>query len=576
MAGESPVILHKSNRTVREKMDGPAGLIVSHGTPSWRAIEWSAAHDTVRTLRRRIYRATERRDWKRVRSLQKLMLRSRANLLLSVRRVTQINRGKSTPGVDARVALTSGERMELVGQLASLKAWQPRPARRVYIPKANGKKRPLGIPSLIDRCQQAMVLNALEPCWEAQFEGTSYGFRPGRSVHDAIERIYAATKSGSHRGWVLDADIKGCFDAIDHDALMKVIGNFPARGLVRQWLKAGYMEDGVFHATEQGTPQGGVISPLLANIALHGMEEALGITYRGGVSASCVKRHCPVFVRYADDFVVICHTHDDALQARVRIAAFLAERGLQLSEEKTHIRHISEGFDFLGFTVRSYRVRDRAAGTKTLIKPSAKTVKALRRKVKDLFRAHIGMDQGQLIVALNPVLRGWCNYYRHSVAAKVFAGVEHHVHVRQRRWCHRAHPRKPKHWWMRKYFGRHYQCPSFAYTFMDKQSGAFMFHPASVRIERWTMVKHRHSPDNLALAEYWRARTRRTGGTDLTRSWQKVAGRQGHQCPHCRSSLYNGETIRMITRDGDKANAIYGNLVLVHADCQHAASRGLA
>jgi RNA-directed DNA polymerase len=342
MAGEPPKITHNSNRTVREKIDGPAGLIVSHGTAPWRAIDWPVVHDTVRTLRRRIYRATERRDWKKVRSLQKLLLRSWANRLLSVRRVTQINRGKSTPGVDARVALTSGERMELVRELTALKVWQPLPARRVYIPKANGKKRPLGIPSLLDRCQQAMVLNALEPCWEAQFEGTSYGFRPGRSVHDAIERIYTATKSGSTRGWILDADIKGCFDAIDHGALMEAIGNFPAREVIRLWLKAGYVEEGVFHTTEQGTPQGGVISPLLANIALHGMEETLGIEYRGGVNASFVKRHCPVFVRYADDFVVICHTYDDALQARECIAAFLAERGLQLSEEKTRIRHISD------------------------------------------------------------------------------------------------------------------------------------------------------------------------------------------------------------------------------------------
>ena len=230
MTGESPVISWNSNRTVREKMDGPQGLIVSGGTVQWQTIDWPAAYRTVRTLRRRIYRATEMRDWKTVRSLQKLMLRSRANLLVSIRRVSQINRGKASPGVDARTALTPTERADLANQLVNLKAWEPLPARRVYIPKASGKKRPLGIPSLIDRCQQAIVLNALEPCWEAQFEGTSYGFRPGRGVHDAIERIYLATKSGSKRVWVLDADIKGCFDNIDHEALMEAIGNFPARG----------------------------------------------------------------------------------------------------------------------------------------------------------------------------------------------------------------------------------------------------------------------------------------------------------------------------------------------------------
>lgn len=576
MTGESPAISWNSNRTVREKMDGPQGLIVSDGTVHWQAIDWPTAYRTVRTLRRRIYRATETRDWKTVRSLQKLMLRSRANLLVSIRRVSQINRGKASPGVDAKVALTPTERASLANQLVNLKAWEPLPARRVYIPKASGKKRPLGIPSLIDRCQQAIVLNALEPCWEAQFEGTSYGFRPGRGVHDAIERIHLATKSGSKRVWVLDADIKGCFDNIDHDTLMEAIGNFPARGMIRRWLKAGYVEDGVFHATEQGTPQGGVISPLLANIALHGMEEALGIEYRGGVSATTIKPHCPVFVRYADDFVVICHTEAQALEARERVAAFLAGRGLHLSEEKTSIRHISEGFDFLGFNVRSYRVADRPAGTKTLIKPSKDAVKAFRKKLRDLFRAHVGTEQGQLIAAANPVIRGWCNYYRYSVASKIFSGIEHYVHVRQRRWCHRAHARKLKHWWMRKYFGRHYNCPNFSYTFMDKQSGAFMIHPAAIKIVRWTMVKHRNSPDDPSLDNYWRNRTRRMGGTDLTRSWRKVAQRQRHKCPTCRESLYNGETIRMSHLDGDRANGSYQNLRLVHADCRRAANQGLA
>ena len=174
------------------------------------------------------------------------------------------------------------------------------------------------------------------------------------------------------------------------------------------------------------------------------------------------------------------------------------------------------------------------------------------------------------------MIRGWCNYYRHSVAAKVFVGIDHYVHVRQRRWCHRAHPRKLKHWWMQKYFGRHYHCPGFSYTFMDKQSGAFMIHSNSIKIERWTMVKHSSSPDDPSLAKYWRMRERRLGGTDLTRSWQKVARRQRHKCPICRQSLYNGETIRMSHVDGDRTNGSYRNLRLVHADCRRAAHQGLA
>ena len=580
MAGESLVIPQNQSRTAGEKIDGPSGLIVSRGRVNWSSIKWKQTFATVRRLRQRIYKAATEENWTRVRSLQKLLLRSRANMLVSIRRVSQINRGKSTPGVDAHVALTNREREDLVDILAALRVWEPLPTRRVYIPKSGDKKRPLGIPSLIDRCQQAIVRNALEPCWEAQFEGVSYGFRPGRSVHDAIERIHLATKSGSKRVWVLDADIKGCFDTIDHEALLAVIGNFPARELIRKWLKAGFLEDGVFHATKQGTPQGGVISPLLANIALHGMEAALGIRYRssvsGNVNASTVHHTCPVFVRYADDFVVLCHDKEAATKARETLEVFLRERGLVLSDEKTRIRHIREGFDFLGFNIRAYKVWDRRSGTKTLVKPSRDAIKAHRARIREMFKSHVGLSQGQLIAALNPVLRGWCNYYRRVVSAKVFADNEHFVHIRQQRWCRRAHPRKLKHWWMRKYFGRHYACPTYSYTFMDKASGAFMFHPTSVKIKRWSMVKHRNSPYDPALADYWRKRAIRVGRSNLTRSWDKMARRQGHKCPHCHQSIYNGETIRKAYRDGDRTNGSYRNLVLIHTDCRKPFSQGLA
>ena len=306
---------------------------VNHKTTDWHAIDWQNAYAQVKNLRQRIFKARTNGDWKKVRGLQKLMLRSRANLLTSVRKVTQINQGKSTPGVDRYVALLPTERSLLIDQLLNLARWKPFPARRIYIPKTNGKKRPLGIPSLIDRCQQAMVKNALEPCWEAIFEETSYGFRPGRSVHDAIEWIYLATKSGSRRTWILDADIKGCFDNIDHNSLMKTIGSFPARGLIKKWLKSGYVDKGVFFRTEQGTPQGGIISPLLANIALHGMESWLGIKYRGGVSSDTIKPACPVIVRYADDFVVLCHTKEEAVEAKEKIKAYLIQEGHEVIDK---------------------------------------------------------------------------------------------------------------------------------------------------------------------------------------------------------------------------------------------------
>ena len=310
----------------------------------WQATDWKQVYRRVRNLRQRIFRASRGNDLKKVRSLQRLMLKSRANILESVRRVTQVNQGKSTPGVDKLLVKTPQARAALCQDLSQLELHKVHPVRRVYIPKKKGR-RPLGIPTIADRCVQAMVKNALEPFWEARFEGISYGFRPGRGCHDAIAKIFCIARPGKTRPWVLDADIAGAFDNIGHCALQAAIGNFPARGLIKQWLKAGYVEKERLHATDTGCPQGGVLSPLLLNIALHGMEHALGIRYtpKGRMVGRCA------VVRYADDWAVFCPTNEEAEQAKRTLIRWLAQRGLQLSESKTRICHLSEGFDFLGF-----------------------------------------------------------------------------------------------------------------------------------------------------------------------------------------------------------------------------------
>src|SRR5271163_3737063 len=310
------------------RANGPAGRTV------WDLVDWREANRIVRNLRHRIFRATQANDPRRVRSLQKLMLRSYSNILMSVRRVTQINAGRNTPGVDKVLVKTPAARGELVDLLATLQPWRAKPVRRVYIPKKSdsSKRRPLGIPTIMDRCLQAMVKNALEPAWESRFEGSSYGFRPGRNAHDAIEKIYNFARPNTRKKVVVDADIKGAFDNISQEFILKALGDVPGKALIKQWLKAGYLEDGRYHDTPSGTPQGGVISPLLLNIALHGMEAALGVKHdsKGQING---KR---AVVRYADDFVVFCETEEDAIEVKDRVLPeWLAERGLSLSPEKT-------------------------------------------------------------------------------------------------------------------------------------------------------------------------------------------------------------------------------------------------
>jgi len=333
--------------------------------PDWDAIDWRAHEGRVRRLRRRIFKATQEQDWAKVRSLQKMALRSWSNTLVSVRQVTQRNAGRTTAGVDEEIALTPARRMEVAVRVHhTISSWQPLPVKRVYIPKANGKQRPLGIPVIMDRCHQARVRNALEAEWEARFEPKSYGFRPGRSCQDAIETLFN-TMSGKNakRLWVLDADLAAAFDRIDHDHLLSMLGSFPDRDLIRAWLKVGVFEKGKgFVPTEEGTPQGGVISPLLLNVALHGLEEAAGARYRKtGPQAGITMPGAPVLVRYADDFAVCCQSRQQAEQIKARLAEWLQPRGLAINEDKTRIVHLSEGFDFLGFNIRRY-------GAKLLIK----------------------------------------------------------------------------------------------------------------------------------------------------------------------------------------------------------------
>ncbi|WP_306279879.1 group II intron reverse transcriptase/maturase, partial [Streptomyces malaysiensis] len=433
-----------------------------------------------------------------------------------------------------QVVLTASGKSELVRFIQQRGSnWQARAVRRVFIPKAGGRKRrPLGIPVIVDRAHQARVSAALEPEWEARFEARSYGFRPGRGCHDAIGVIFN-TLSGKNpqRVWILDADLAAAFDRIDHDQLLAGLGTFPARGLVRQWLKAGVVERGRFTPTEEGTPQGGVISPVLLNIALHGMEMAAGVRYHpSGRRAGEIMPNAPVLVRYADDLVAMCHSRAAAEQVKARLAEWLAPRGLVFNEDKTQVVHAETGFDFLGFNVRRYR------SGKLLIKPSKAAVKRIRGRLREEIRALRGAEPAAVLRTLNPIVRGWAAYYRTVVSKEVFASLDAYLWQLTYRWALPRHPKKPRRWIMRRYFGRFNPARQDNWVFGDRDSGAYLVRFAWTKIIRHQLVRGGASPDDPALADYWADRRRKGAPLPLDRATMRSTEDAGGPLPSVRAT----------------------------------------
>lgn len=498
-------------------MDALTCDVASDVWQNWRSFDWASIHQTVRRLQTRIAKAVRKGDWRDAKRLQRLLIRSMSGKALAVRRVTE-NQGRKTPGVDGETWSTPECKWSGVQSLKT-RNYRPLPLRRVHIPKTNGKKRPLGIPTMKDRAMQALHLLALEPIAESTADANSYGFRSDRSAADAIVQCMNVLSRKHSSQWLLEGDIRGCFDNISHDWLLTHV---PLdKCVLRSWLKAGFVERHRLFPTEAGTPQGGIISPVLANLTLDGLEKLLLKRFKS-------RKHKVHMVRYADDFV-ITGSSKELLENEVKpvVEKFLGERGLQFSQEKTKITHITEGFDFLGWNMRWA-----SDGLRTV--PAKKNRLALYDKLRRTIRQLRTAPQEALIRKLNPIIRGWAQYHQPVAVSETFRKMDHLLFGALWRWSKRRHPNKGKRWIKRRYFRR-------------EGARDWIFAADEYRLLRFSEFLHRDhiklkseaNPFDPEWDDYFAERLGRRmaqtlmGRRKLLWLWK----RQDGQCPGCRQSI---------------------------------------
>ncbi len=527
----------------------------------WEEIDWQKARAYVKKLQMRIVKAQKRGHYSKVKSLQWLLTHSFYAKALAVKRVTS-NSGKRTSGVDHELWLTPQAKFNAISKL-NRRGYRPQPLRRHYIPKKNGKMRPLSIPTMTDRAMQTLYKFSLEPIAETYADPNSYGFRIGRSTHDAIEQCFTDLNKGKSPKWILEGDIKGCFDHISHQWLLE---NIPMdTQILEKWLKCGYVETQKLFPTDEGTPQGGTISPTLMNMTLDGLERLLHdrLPTRKKVNG---KTHFNKmnFVRYADDFIITGES-PEFLREKVLpiVREFLTERGLQLSEEKTVITHIGEGFDFLGKNIRKYN-------GKLLIKPCKSAVKSFLGKVRDIIKSSKSIKQEILIRRLNPVIRGWVNNQRYVVSSKVFSTVDYEIYKCLWQWAKRRHKKKSRKWIAKKYW---HDIDSRQWTFsVPYENQGTEGKPLYCKLEYATDTKIIRFKKIVAEAnpfdEYWTDYFEEREGEKLLNSTKgrekllTIWRRQGRRCPVCGDLITSETGFKVHTPAGKDSRKI-----MVHKEC---------
>jgi len=526
---------------------------------NWHDIDWAKANRVVRRLQARIVKAVQEGDWRRAKKLQRFLTGSFSGRACAVRRVIE-NKGKATPGVDGIIWKTPELKTRAVLSLEK-RGYKPLPLRRVYIPKANGKQRPLGIPTMKDRAMQALHLLALEPIAETRSDPNSYGFRRGRGTKDAAEQLFINLGKKVSPQWILDADITGCFDNISHEWLM---ANIPMdKDILRKWLKAGFVENQRLFSTDRGAPQGGIVSPTLANITLNGMEKALRDWF--GKSSPRRSKSQVNIVRYADDFVITGRTEQHLKEAEIIIKEFLEERGLTLSPEKTRVAHIDEGFDFLGWNFRKY-------GGKLLVKPAEKNARNHVRKIREIVHGMNTAKQEDLIACLNPIIKGWANYHSSQVSSEIFQEIDHLIWQGLWKWARRRHPKKSRTWIKNRYFQQQGHRDWIFGVRRKTENGdevcKLALH-ANTPIRRHVKVKAEANPFDPTWEAYFEEReillTRKALFGRIKTLWERQEG----ICPNCQQRVtINQEWVvhhktPKILGGGDTLD----NLQLLHGNC---------